>query len=441
MSDDPWAAPTGPAAGWAPDATRQYPPVGGRNPWSEPVPAPPPPSPPAPIGPGRGRRDRSTGRAALAGGLVGALVSAGVAFATVRLSDDGDGSRAVATTPAPSPVTAAPTSLPTASSAASSTPTAAPPPAVGPGGAVDVKSILARVSPSVVSIEVRLRRGQAAGSGVIISDDGLVLTNAHVVNGATALTVRFGDGSTRDADLVGAVATRDVALIRIRDGAGLIAAALGSSSALAVGDDVIAIGNALDLGDAPTVTRGIVSAKDRSLDTGEAVLENLIQTDAAINHGNSGGPLLNAAGEVIGINTAGIENASNLGFAIEIDAIKPIIEQLRTGGSPPAATVAYLGVQSLDPDEVDAQTANDLGVPAGVEGAVIFSVVPNSPAAQAGLRAGDVVVAADGRAVAGKDDIRAAIQARQPGDTMTLEVVRDGRTLTVTATLGSRTSS
>jgi putative serine protease PepD len=308
-------------------------------------------------------------------------------------------------------------------------------------GGLTVKQILDKVSPSVVSIEVQLRRGQAAGSGVIISDDGLVLTNAHVVNGATRLAVRFGDGSTRDADLVGAVATKDVALIRIREGAGLAAAALGSSAELSVGDDVIAIGNALDLGDAPTVTRGIVSAKDRSLDTGEAVLANLIQTDAAINHGNSGGPLLNTVGEVVGINTAGIENASNLGFAIEIDAIKPIIEQLRAGGQAPTATVAYLGVQSLNPDELDAQTANDLGIAAGTVGSVIYSVVPNSPAAQAGLRAGDLVVAADGKAVAGKDDVRAAIQAHQPGDTLTLQVVRDGRTITITATLGSRSSN
>lgn len=445
MSEDPWAAPRGPATGWEPDATRQYPPVGGRNPWSDPVsPVLPPPGAgrPAPDRPGGGD-GRSTRRAALAGGLVGALVSAGVAFATARLVDGGRDRDAAATpaavvTAAPAPrSSAAPTTAPAAGTPAP--PTAPVSPAAAAG--LNVKEILTRVSPSVVAIEVQLRRGQAAGSGVIISDDGLVLTNAHVVNGAARLSVRFADGTTRDADLVGAVATRDIALIRIRDASGLAAATLGSSAALSVGDDVIAIGNALDLGDAPTVTRGIVSAKDRSLDTGEAVLENLIQTDAAINHGNSGGPLLNGAGEVIGINTAGIENASNLGFAIEIDAVKPLIEQLRAGGAAPAATVAYLGVQSVNPDELDAQTASDLGVPAGVQGAVIFNVVPNSPAAQAGLRAGDVVVAADGKAVTGKDDIRAAIQAHRPGETLTLEVVRDGRTVTVTATLGSRTSN
>jgi S1-C subfamily serine protease len=440
MTDNPWSAPSGPADRWDPDATRQYPPVDGRNPWSDPVPShAPPPAPAPPLRPVP--RPGGTTRAALAGGIVGALVAAGVAFVTVRLTDDGPApavapaatARAgVATTPAPTSSAATAPGAPTS---------AAPVGAAASGGPLTVKQILERVSPSVVSIELELRRGQAAGSGVIISADGLVLTNAHVVDGATALSVRFSDGSMRDADLVGAAASKDVALIHIRDASGLAAAALGSSAQLSVGDDVIAIGNALDLGDAPTVTRGIVSAKDRSLDTGEAVLGNLIQTDAAINHGNSGGPLLNTVGEVVGINTAGIENASNLGFAIEIDAIKPIIDQLKDGGAAAAPAVAYLGVQSLDPDELDAQTASDLGIPTGATGAIIYSVVPNSPAAQAGLRAGDLVISADGKAVSGKDDVRTAIQAHDPGDTLTLHVVRDGRTITITATLGSRSSN
>ena len=453
MSDNPWSAPSGPPGGPRWDATAPHAPA-----WPAlSAPSPTPSQTPAPKPPARTRRAAVV--AGLVGGAVGALVAAGVSVATVRLTEHRDAAPArtsVDTEPADGgttlPATTAPPAIASPAGATSSGPPPVPTPASSapavpapagagsPGAPLSVKSILAKVSPSVLSIEVRLRNGSAAGTGVIISADGLVLTNAHVVNGAAAIAVKFADGTTRDADLVGAAASRDVALVKIRGGSGLAPATLGSSAALSVGDDVIAIGNALDLGAAPSVTRGIVSAKDRTLDTGENMLANLIQTDAAINHGNSGGPLVNMAGEVVGINTAGIENASNLGFAIEIDAIKPIIEEIRAGKNA-AAQVAYLGVQTLNADELDSQTAAQYGITPTTPGAVVVSVVAGSPAAQAGLRVGDVIQKLDGKAVPSKDGVRTAIQARKPGDTMAIEVLRAGQTATLTAALGSRASN
>lgn len=387
------------------------------EPWGVPTVAPlrgvGVPAPPTLPGPPAGRRaPRGTWRAAIAGGVVGALVATAVAFTTVKLAehDAGGAARTTLTTPA------------------------------APGATLSAGQILAKVGPSVVAIEVELGRGRsAAGSGVVISADGLVLTNAHVVRGATTIAVKYADGTTQDADLVGSASSPDIALIRIRSASGLTPAVLGSSAALNVGDDVIAIGNALDLGDSPTVTRGIVSAKGRSLDNGEIQLENLLQTDAAINHGNSGGPLVDMQGEVVGINSAGIENTNNLGFAIEIDAVKPVIEDLKSGGS--AAAIAYLGVQSLNPDELDPTTAEQLGVTGVTSGAIIVGVGNGSPAQTAGLRAGDVIVAIEGAPATSKDDVRKAIQARKPGDELTIEVQRDGQTRTVTATLGSRAAN
>ena len=267
----------------------------------------------------------STLRTVIVSALTGALVAATIAFAVVKVTDHEATAPktevsaaplqtiASATNPAANPP-ANPAANPAASAAAK------PPSSVA---ASDIQALLARVSPSVVAIEIRTAQGAAAGSGVVISADGLIVTNAHVVADAITITIRYGNGQTHGADLVGSSPKNDIALVRQRDAKGLSPATLGNSGALRVGDEVIAIGNAYDLGDTPTVTKGIISAKGRTLDTGEVQLENLLQTDAAINHGNSGGPLLNLSGEVIGINSAGIPNANNLGFAIEIDAVSP----------------------------------------------------------------------------------------------------------------------
>ncbi|MCU1345391.1 MAG: hypothetical protein JWL70_1657 [Acidimicrobiia bacterium] len=214
------------------------------------------------------------------------------------------------------------------------------------GSPLNVAGVLAKVEPSVVSIETIItaqrgrftQTGQAAGSGIVLTTSGEILTNAHVVSGATKITVKLqGDSTGRAATLIGADPNNDLALLKIDPSSDLVAAPLGDSTKVNVGDDVVAIGNALALEGGPTVTKGIVSALGRSIETEEGSLSGLIQTDASISSGNSGGPLVNASGQVIGINTAvaassGTTNAENIGFVIPISKALPIVQQLRSGG-------------------------------------------------------------------------------------------------------------
>jgi S1-C subfamily serine protease len=302
----------------------------------------------------------------------------------------------------------------------------------------DVQGILAKVEPGIVSIRTQAARpgrfspSSGAGTGMVLTPDGQVLTNAHVVAGATSIQVRLaGEQNFRPADLVGANTDEDVALVKIRDASGLKTVELGSSSDLRVGDDVIAIGNALDLDGDPTVTEGIVSALNRTLtDSGEN-LSGLIQTDAAINPGNSGGALVNAAGQVVGMNTAVAGDAQNIGFAIAIDKAKPLIDALRSGAT---GTQAYLGVCS---QTVDATTATSLGL-SQATGAYVTLVDAGSAADKGGIRVGDVIVSVDGTAVGSSGDLGSAVQAHKPGDAVTLGLVRGSQRLSAQVTLGSR---
>jgi S1-C subfamily serine protease len=397
--------------------TREYPPTVTFAP-----PMTPPSSPsvsetatPAP-------RRRGAIRAGIVGGLVGAVVAGGVAFATVKATDHD----AASAKPAPVPaVVASPAAL---------------------SGNFDVHGVLDKVGNAVVAIEVGQQRGRniygtGAGSGFIISDDGYVITNNHVVEGADAISVKFSDGTTEDATLVGTSAQHDVAVVKINDIHGATPLKLADTSNLRVGDDVLAIGNALDLGDSPTVTLGIVSAKGRTIDTqGEngqtEHLEGLIQTDAAINPGNSGGPLVNANAEVVGINSAGVQGANNIGFAIDINSVKDVIEQLKQGKDV-AASDPFLGVGSASVSDLDEESRQQYDVQVD-QGAVITDVVSGAAADKAGVQVGDVVVAADGKPVNSAEDLRSAIQAKKPGDKLTLTVNRGGTESTIDVTVGSR---
>jgi S1-C subfamily serine protease len=370
--------------------------------------------PPAPATTTSVRRGSPALRGAVAGGLVAVLVAGGVGFAAGRIGSHDTVETRV--------VQAAPAAL--------------------TDKALDLRTLLKKVTPSVVSIQLgQATSGQvvdfAAGSGVIISKDGLVLTNAHVVDGADVIQVHLSDERTIRADLVGTSPSHDIALVRLRDASNLTPATLGSSDAMQVGDQVVAIGNALALGDAPTVTTGIVSAKGRTLQDGQTVLRNLMQTDAAINHGNSGGPLLNAAGEVVGINSAGIPDAENLGFAIEIDAIKPLIEELKKGTDTEVSVQAFLGISSATVSELTPDEASQLGV-AGQDGVVVVSVQPESAASDAGLEPGDLIRRVDGKDVSGPQTVRDAIRSHEPGAKIQIEVDRKGQDKTLEAVLGSQ---
>ena len=353
-------------------------------------------------------------RSALIGALVGAVV-AGLLVAA------GLWDRPVATT------TGAVTNVTTQSR----------PTATIPGKSLDLRSILEKVGPSVVSIHTGSSRGEAAGSGVIINKDGLILTNAHVIEGASAINVEFIDGRSAQATLVGAVEARDVALIKVEGVNGLKAADLGSSSDLQVGDDVVAIGNALNLGDTPSVTTGIVSALGRSLQSPTGyLLTALIQTDAAINPGNSGGPLVNSAGQVVGINTAILADAQNIGFSLSIDSIKSIIEDVAAGREVNLER-PLLGVESLDVAYLDSQVISRFEIDV-TSGAFIQRVTADSGADKAGLQAGDVVTAVDGRSIRSASDLTKRIGEKKPGDKVEISFERSGKSQTATATLGGQ---
>ena len=304
----------------------------------------------------------------------------------------------------------------------------------------DVQEILARVEPAVVAIRTRtlslgdfLRPvpGEGAGTGFVIGEDGIIVTNNHVVAGAQSIEVVFGNDRKMPARVLGRDPTTDLAVVKV-DASGLPVAALGNSDVLRVGDDVIAIGNALALEGGPTVTRGIVSAKDRTIVAENGTrLEHVIQTDTAINPGNSGGPLVNSAGEVVGINTAVAGDAQNIGFSIAITQAKPIFDELRQGT---ARTRPFLGVNMFD---MTPALAEELGL-GQTSGALVVEVTEGSGAEVGGIRPRDVIVEIDGKKVENASDVTAIVREHKPGDRLKITVMRDKDRQTLDVRLGER---
>jgi serine protease Do len=266
---------------------------------------------------------------------------------------------------------------------------------------------------------------QGAGSGVIISADGFILTNNHVVDGAKEVTVTLADGREQPTRIVGRDPKTDLAVVKIEAKESLPVASLGDSGRLNVGDWVIAIGNPFGLSN--TVTSGIVSAKGRVIGAGP--YDDFIQTDASINPGNSGGPLFNLEGEVVGINTAIIPYGRGIGFAIPVNVAKPLIPQLETKGT---VTRGYLGVsvQSLTPDLSKALKLADR------KGALVGDVVSGSPADKAGIRRGDVIVRLDQENIQGAHDLSAMVAKTPVGKDVAVTIFRDGVEQHVRATIG-----
>jgi putative serine protease PepD len=343
-------------------------------------------------------------------GLVAGIVGGGVGAAAVALTDSPGATAAGASTGA----AAQNVSLPTGS----------------------VAKVAQQVLPSVVSIQFSSQAGSGEGSGIILSSDGKILTNNHVVEEAAnggSLTVTFNDGTSTSATIIGRDPSTDLAVIQAKGASGLTAARLGSSANLQVGQTVVAIGSPLGL--SGTVTEGIVSALNRPVlpsgaTGGSGAVLNAIQTDAAVNPGNSGGALVSLAGQVVGINSAiatlgasqGSQSGSiGLGFAIPIDQAKQIADQIMAGQT---VQHAKLGV-----------TVADAG--GSVLGARIGSVESGSAAANAGVQSGDVVTAVDNQRIDSADALVAAIRSRAPGDQVTLTYVRNGNTATTTVTLAS----
>jgi S1-C subfamily serine protease len=302
----------------------------------------------------------------------------------------------------------------------------------GIGQAPDIASITSKVEPAVVALTRDAGLGRtAAGTGFVISSDGYLVTNAHVVGNASQVTADFNDGRSLNARVVGRDRAADIALLKV-DATGLPVAELGNSDKVQVGDSVVAIGNALALEGGLSVTEGIISGPPREVSIQNGTrLENALQTDAAINPGNSGGPLVDSEGKVIAINTAGANPAetSNVSFAIPISHAKPIIDDLKAGRKP-----AFLGVGT---DTITSALAKrlDLG---NLKGAVVTDVTSGSPADGAGIQTGDVIVQIGDVKIAGTGDIQTAVRKHHAGDKVTVAFVRNGTQKSVDVTLTER---
>ena len=301
-------------------------------------------------------------------------------------------------------------------------------------GTTVVAKVVNMLADSVVTINSHISgssgEGEATGTGVVLTSDGEILTNAHVVADSTSVSVRFaGETEPRTATVLASDPGNDMALLKI-NATNLKPATFAQPGTIRIGDQVIAIGYALALDGGPSVTSGIISALKRTIITESGALNGLIQTDAAISSGNSGGPLVNLRGEVVGINTAVARSdvnqaANNVGFSISVDEIGPVLEQLRSQASGVARQEGFLGVG------LAARTD-------GGQGAIITSVQPDSPASLAGIQQDDIVLSVDGEPIDGQAGLVAAIRDAAPGQTVEIEILRGVKRLTVKATLVAR---
>ena len=345
-------------------------------------------------------------------------------------------------------------STPTAGSSAITT---APPGATpSSGGTVTIPQIrstdglttaqiAAKLAPSIVRVQVGVESidifgrsipEQGVGTGVIIDTAGHIVTNNHVITAGTGdtpadkITVTLHDQRAVPATLVGRDQATDLAVLKI-DVDGLTAASFANADSLQVGEDVVAIGFALDLEGAPTVTRGVISAKNRTIQEQPFTIPDAIQTDAGINPGNSGGPLVNANGEIVGINTAIIRGAQNIGFSISVGLVEPTVRELIEKGQ---VERAYLGVGSVDLTDT---IARNFRLPVD-KGIVVTVVGQGSPAAQAALAENDVIVAIDGQAITNNGELLAILARHRPGDTISIDYYRGQEKRTATVTLAGR---
>jgi S1-C subfamily serine protease len=349
-------------------------------------------------------------------------------------------------------------------------PMSASAPQAGDAQAPTAREIYERDAPGVVLVQATVRQGddaagpfgvpqqeqdgESTGSGFVVESDGTILTNEHVVEGATKVRVTFSDDRTVEARVVGSDASNDVAVLKVDPkGLNLRPLTLGSAKDVQVGDPVLAIGNPYGLD--RTLTTGVVSAKQRQIQSpNDFPIENVIQTDASINPGNSGGPLLDGMGRVIGINSqiatagSGSTGSVGIGFAMPIDQIRRILPDLKRTGK---ANIAYLGVSTAEVPSAE-ELPDELAVPTG-KGAWVQTVQPGSPAAKAGIRGGkvtvnttagaiqiggDLITAIDGQDVTDPQDVTAAVARRTPGQTVQVELRRGSEEITTKVRLGRR---
>jgi serine protease Do len=410
-----------PTSQWARDAG-QTGSSGSPEAWFEPVPT----APVSAQGPRPASRTRGPAGVIVAASLLSAVLASGGTLVALQASGALD---------RPAPAAAATQ--------------AAVQPLGGTGWSSSIIAAAAKASPAVVQITsvagidpnaVTNLPDTGVGSGVIFDANGWILTNRHVVSGSDKITVMLKDGRTFTGTIYGIDTLTDLAIVRI-DAKGLPSAPMGDSSALQVGQLAIAIGSPLGTF-SNSVTSGIVSALGRSITIGSTTLNNLIQTDASINPGNSGGPLVDGDGNVIGIDTATAQGAQGIGFAIPIDIAKPLLQQALAGEK---LARPWIGIryQAITPALVAQETLKiDRGALIGPgqdqTGATLPGISPDSPAAKAGLKEGDVVTSIEGMPIDTAHSLESIITRFAPGRTVTVEVFRDGATIKLQVTLGTR---
>jgi S1-C subfamily serine protease len=298
-------------------------------------------------------------------------------------------------------------------------------------GKTDIARAAAAIAPSIVTIDSLSDSGESVGTGIIVTSDGEILTNNHVVEGSTSVRVRL-NGTTAPlmAKVLATDAGNDLALIKLVNAKGLTAATFADPESIAVGDPVVAVGYALGLDGGPSVTSGIISALNRTLTDSDGALNGLIQTDAAISSGNSGGPLINLNGQVVGINTAVANGdsstaANNIGFAIGVAEVQRVAALLRADAGGEERAQGYLGISLRDRTD-------------GGAGAVVGEVEDNSPADKAGLKVNDIVLEINGQAITGQGALIAIVRDSAPGDVIKIKVERDSSVKDLKATLVAR---
>ncbi len=374
----------------------------------------------------------------------GRLALAGLVIVAAAIAAACGGQLAQTTEPTATPIVPLPsqtTITPRTASGTSFSPSESPGSQLSPSSLASLPSIAAlvdRVEPAVASISVEaISRGlffdftdEGAGTGIVVRPDGYIVTNYHVIQNANGIQVNLPSGESYDATIVGADIVTDLAVLKI-EAQDLPTATFANSNAIRVGDWVVALGNALALKGGPSVTLGIISARGRTVTTERGPLYDLIQTDAAINDGNSGGPLVNLDGEIVGVITAILRQSQGIGFAVSSSTVVPIIDSLIEHGRVVRPAIGLLG------EDVTPARANRLGLNVD-EGIFITNISPDGPAGRAGIRVGDVITRIDETRTPDMARFLTLLWTYNVGDTVQVEYIRDNQTYVVEVTLDER---
>jgi S1-C subfamily serine protease len=403
-------------------------PPGGSEAFGAPIPSWAPPPPPAP--PARVSIWNRIAAGVVVAAVVAAAAGAGVGWSLARAINPHTGTAQTITQPTPQP----PTEPQSPIQAAPST-----------GGSLNATAIAAKVDPAIVDINTVVGSGQAAGTGMIITSSGLVLTNNHVIDRSTAIQVTvFGRSQTYSAHVVGAAPSSDIAVLQIEGVSGLPAVSFASSASVHVGDAIVALGNALGRGGVPAISQGTVTALNQTITASAGSgkseqLSGMIQSDATIYPGDSGGPLVNSSGQVVGMITAGDvqgfrSSASNVNYAISSDNLLIVVNQIRSGHESAGIIYGQVGYLGVSVQSLDAASASQLGLNVS-SGALVVGVQSGSPAAGAGITRNSVITAVAGTSITSLDSLNSVLLTHKPGERISIKWVTQGGSHTATLVL------